>query len=228
MLEQVVDRGLGLWMFSFCAGVFVSVLMFVDEAWSNFADAIHQAFALAVATQHAVQIEPRNAEALRNSRLRGFRFRLALTCCPCNAHEKTNITIVIMPQPKKITNEIFAANLRARMDALGATQEMISTDLGIAQSAVSNYLNGRVPRFDILSELANYLGSIPVEELVGRNVSPLIKPEIKGNQETARLTEEIENDPAARAFYQKLRKIPRKDRTRLLRAMGNLLDEFQK
>lgn len=75
-----------------------------------------------------------------------------------------------MSQPKNTTNAIFAANLRARMEEFGATQEMVSADLGISQSAISNYLNGRVPKFDILAKLANYF-AFSVDDLVGKDLS---------------------------------------------------------
>jgi len=80
---------------------------------------------------------------------------------------------------EKITKKIFAQNLGNLMEKFGATQEMLSNDLGIAQSAISNYLKGRVPRAEILFELANYFG-ISVQELLGTN--PLSAQVTLGNR----------------------------------------------
>ncbi len=101
-----------------------------------------------------------------------------------------------MTQQRNITNEVFAKNLAELMQKLGATQEMISKDLGIAQSAVSNYLKGRVPRVDILLELSGYFGTTP-SDLVGGNAVESVQSRSLFGFENATLIADLKNDLAA-------------------------------
>lgn len=61
-----------------------------------------------------------------------------------------------MQQEENNTNVIFAQELRALMQTHGHNQVTLASALDVRQSAVSNYLRGRVPRAEILRSIAQY------------------------------------------------------------------------
>jgi predicted transcriptional regulator len=81
------------------------------------------------------------------------------------------------------------------MEKFGATQEMISKDLDIAQSAVSNYLNGRIPRADTLLQIADYFGTEPNALISGDASSISATPGLFGG-ESATMLADLKNDLA--------------------------------
>jgi len=113
----------------------------------------------------------------------------------CQLHKTGIITKQIMAQHKNITNENFAKNLRALMEKFGAKQEMISQDLGIAQSAVSNYLKGRMPRADTLLQIAHYFGTDPNALISGDTTRTSASPGLFGG-EAATMLADLKKDLA--------------------------------
>ncbi len=76
-----------------------------------------------------------------------------------------------MSQAENNTNVIFAAELRKLMALKGHTQVTLSKALDVAQSAVSNYLGGRLPKADILSRIAS-IYDVPIQSLLNGNAVP--------------------------------------------------------
>jgi phage repressor protein C with HTH and peptisase S24 domain/DNA-binding XRE family transcriptional regulator len=71
------------------------------------------------------------------------------------------------------TNVIFSERLRTLMKSRSITQTELADALGLAQSAISNYLKGRIPKSDILFRLAVYFG-VTANSLVATAPSPEI------------------------------------------------------
>lgn len=61
-------------------------------------------------------------------------------------------------QDKKQQNVIFSSVLEELMDRDGTTQAQLAAHLGLTQAAVSNYLQGRIPKSKILLELSEFFG----------------------------------------------------------------------
>lgn len=61
-----------------------------------------------------------------------------------------------MQQEENNTNVIFAGELRALMQKHGHNQVALAEALNVRQSAISNYLKGRVPRAAILQHIAQF------------------------------------------------------------------------
>ena len=79
-----------------------------------------------------------------------------------------NITIVMGTQAKNAN--YFGSNLLLLMKGCGVTQEGLADDLGFSQSAISNYLNGRIPKTAILFALSNHF-RVSATDLVHKNLS---------------------------------------------------------
>lgn len=67
-------------------------------------------------------------------------------------------------------NEGFARSLQNLMERRDLLQQDLAGEVGVAQSAVSNYLKGRVPRAEIVQRLADYFG-VAVERLLNGTIS---------------------------------------------------------
>jgi transcriptional regulator with XRE-family HTH domain len=70
---------------------------------------------------------------------------------------------------KKKRGGYFAQNLLLLMKGCGLTQGLLAEELGFSQSAISNYLNGRIPKTDKLFALSNHL-RVPVAELLYKDM----------------------------------------------------------
>jgi transcriptional regulator with XRE-family HTH domain len=70
-----------------------------------------------------------------------------------------------MSQQQNIKNMIFSNELKNLMEEAHITQVKLAKYLDIAQSAVSNYLNGVTPRSDILIKIAQYF-DVSMEQLL--------------------------------------------------------------
>jgi len=76
-----------------------------------------------------------------------------------------------MSQEKNNNNLLFARELKKLMENDHITQEKLAKYLGIAQTAVSNYLRGFVPRSDILLNIARHF-DVTVEQLMNGGCVP--------------------------------------------------------
>ncbi len=61
--------------------------------------------------------------------------------------------------------------LKAIIKKKGLKQKDIAADLGLSKNAITNYINGRLPRTDKLQQLADYLGVTTDFLLTGRESS---------------------------------------------------------
>ena len=71
---------------------------------------------------------------------------------------------------------IFAGELRKLMALKGHTQVNLADALDVAQSAVSNYLRGRLPRVEILHKIAKIYG-VSIANLMRDNALPGYNPD---------------------------------------------------
>jgi len=69
-------------------------------------------------------------------------------------------------------NATFAPRLRKLMEATNMSQVELAGRLGLTHAAVHNYLAGRVPKADILIEIANVFG-VSVDDLLHKDVAAL-------------------------------------------------------
>ena len=84
----------------------------------------------------------------------------------------------------------------------GLTNYKVSKDTGIAQSVLSTWkTKGAIPRLDKLQILAEYLG-VSVDYLIGvPNTGQQNDTQWYINEETARIAQEIYEDPNKRALF---------------------------
>jgi transcriptional regulator with XRE-family HTH domain len=61
-------------------------------------------------------------------------------------------------QDEKITSEIFSRTFCDLMEARGVSQPRLAGEIGIAQSAVFNYRNGRIPKALELLSISQFFG----------------------------------------------------------------------
>jgi transcriptional regulator with XRE-family HTH domain len=84
-------------------------------------------------------------------------------------------------------NERFAANLKTFMEKSRVTPANLEKDLGISRAAISYYMEGRVPRADILLQIAYYFG-VSVQDMLGEfdsGIAPGFPPAYVRNLRTA-------------------------------------------
>lgn len=63
---------------------------------------------------------------------------------------------------------IFQERLRHLKESSGATQAKIASDLGITPQALSYYMNGREPSYDVLVDIADYF-DVSIDYLLGKS-----------------------------------------------------------
>lgn len=89
-------------------------------------------------------------------------------------------------------------NYEEILKAKGLTNYKVSKDTGIAQSVLSTWkTKGTTPRPDKLQILANYLG-VTVDYLLGVQTNA----QHYTDTESAKIAQEIMNDPARRALFE--------------------------
>lgn len=85
----------------------------------------------------------------------GFAVCVHIVCGKTNLYKKTDM------QEEKISGLIFARLLRAEMAAKSCLQAELAAAVGVSQAAVSGWLNGAMPRFDKIADIAKALGLHP-------------------------------------------------------------------
>ena len=86
-------------------------------------------------------------------------------------------------QQEKITNKIFSSVLRDLMKKSELTQEELAGALGVTQSAIFNYLNGRIPKVEILNKISGFFVVTTDELLTGRKPQEVVIPTFEGNRD---------------------------------------------
>ena len=82
-------------------------------------------------------------------------------------------------------------NIRTRRRALNMTMKHLASIVGVTEAAISHYETGRrEPDPDMLGRIANAL-NVTVDYLLGREESPIEKPETKTTSADDPLTEQI-------------------------------------
>lgn len=106
----------------------------------------------------------------------------------------------------------------------GLTNYKVSKDTGIAQSVLSTWkTKGTTPRLDKLQILAEYLG-VSVDYLIGvQNTGPQNDTQWYINEETARIAQEIYEDPNKRALFYAARDSRPED----LKMAADMLERFK-
>jgi transcriptional regulator with XRE-family HTH domain len=75
-------------------------------------------------------------------------------------------------QDEKITSGIFSRTFCAVMDAQNINQPRLASEVGLAQSAIYNYRNGRIPKAIELLKLARFFGVTMEFLLTGKQLDP--------------------------------------------------------
>ncbi len=106
----------------------------------------------------------------------------------------------------------------------GLTNYKVSKDTGIAQSVLSTWkTKGAIPRLDKLQILAEYLG-VSVDYLIGvPNTGQQNDTQWYINEETARIAQEIYEDPNKRALFYAARDSRPED----LKMAAEMLERFK-
>ena len=104
----------------------------------------------------------------------------------------------------EIYREIFSRNLRKYMELNDKKQNDIIRDLGINKSTISSWVNGtKLPRMDKVDALAKYFG-VKRSDLIEdkpANKEPDPQPAYYTDSETARLAQEMFEDPDMRSLF---------------------------
>ena len=96
-------------------------------------------------------------------------------------------------------------NIRTRRRALNMTMKQLASIVGVTEAAISHYETGRrEPDPDMLGRIANAL-NVTVDYLLGREESPIEKPETKTTPaerraEAKRLLESMTDEEYERAL----------------------------
>jgi transcriptional regulator with XRE-family HTH domain len=96
---------------------------------------------------------------------------------------------------------IIGKNLRRLASDAGKTQSDISRDLRINKATVSSWMNGtRVPRMDKVDLLAHYF-NVHRSDIMGDDVEKNQHAEYYTNPETAKVAQQIFDDPDLHALF---------------------------
>lgn len=96
---------------------------------------------------------------------------------------------------------IIGKNLRRLASDAGKTQSDISRDLRINKATVSSWMNGtRVPRMDKVDLLAHYF-NVHRSDIMGDDVGNSQHSEWYTNPETAKVAQQIFDDPDLHALF---------------------------
>ena len=96
---------------------------------------------------------------------------------------------------------IIGKNLRRLASDAGKTQSDISRDLCINKATVSSWMNGtRVPRMDKVDLLAHYF-NVHRSDIMGDDVEKNQHAEYYTNPETAKVAQQIFDDPDLHALF---------------------------
>lgn len=96
---------------------------------------------------------------------------------------------------------IIGKNLRRLASDAGKTQSDISRDLRINKATVSSWMNGtRVPRMDKVDLLAHYF-NVHRSDIMGADVEKNQHAEYYTNPETAKVAQQIFDDPDLHALF---------------------------
>ena len=74
----------------------------------------------------------------------------------------------IFMQVKRIPSSIFAERLSSLLERAGENQVSLSHKKRLKQANLSRYLNGRIPKADILAKLAEFFG-VSVDDLIAHS-----------------------------------------------------------
>lgn len=103
------------------------------------------------------------------------------------------------------------------------TQETLAEDLGVSQSAISNYLNGRVPSTNILFLMANHFG-VSVTSLLNQDMGA--EPEAG---EVAKVpTETVRRNTAYDRLLERFETLSEEEANRWAKVFIKMLDELEK
>ena len=119
--------------------------------------------------------------------------------------------------------KIIGKNLRRIASDVNKTQADISRDLRINKATISSWMNGtRVPRMDKVELLAHYF-NVSRQDIMEESVGNIEHSAYYTNPETAKVAQEIFDDPDLHALFD----AARDSRPDALRAAAAMLKSFK-
>ena len=119
--------------------------------------------------------------------------------------------------------KIIGKNLRRIASDVNKTQADISRDLRINKATISSWMNGtRVPRMDKVDLLAHYF-NVSRQDIMEESVGNIEHSAYYTNPETAKVAQEIFDDPDLHALFD----AARDSRPDALRAAAAMLKSFK-
>ncbi len=122
--------------------------------------------------------------------------------------------------PVEEQSQSFAERLQGLMQAQGLTQIQLAKTLGVTQSAVSNYLNGRIPPTKTFLKLARLFGKTPSELFEGEQAKSSVAPPAEKQAMVPASPHGKVTNKAFAAQLQKLRQAKGLSQAALARAVG--------